>query len=694
MAQQELPVVSALEFDQVRSSIKEFISTKTDFTDYDFEGSNMSMLVDILSYNTLYTTYNVNMASNELNLDTAVLRDNVVSIAKRLGYKAGSYTSAKIRVNFTVNGVSNYDAVKIEPGTLLTANYGGKNYTFILREKLEALPRGNSSVTFSNVEAVEGGEFAITYTVDSSNEHQRFFVPNSFIDASTIKVFVISDPTNTKEVEYTRKETVAGVTNSDTVFYVEEVQDQKYEIVFGDDVIGRRVKNGEVVKIQYVITNGSLANEITNFTNVAKIKGLSGNPQTESLIARSDVTWELVDTQSTGGSEFENIRDIKYRAPRFFASQERAVTVSDYEALVSQIYPNADLISVVGGEDMNPPQYGKVLITIKPTVGEAVSASEKARIINDLRKYKVGSITNVILDYIAMNVVIKPYITYDATKTRNREFELVSLLSALTQEYSKSLDFDKFSGTYSDLQLRCKMKDLDSAIQFVNLPLYLEQRVCLDSTVEKQYEIPYYTKLRKETDDEYFVLSQPFNVRGVNTAVYVGTKSGCTSDGKVYLYTIGGTEIAEVGTVDIELGTVKFTVQALEDRCINMLVVPEIIDIVFGPNVVPNLLLGTPVISETIGTGSRDTLENTVSMLDEDQTILDISGYLETTLTGDPNSSSSSLTDGPGGSTVTTPTITDDQATTAVDADPVINDPNDYATIDDYTPEKDPNSCS
>ena len=155
------------------------------------------------------------------------------------------------------------------------------------------------------------------------------------------------------------------------------------------------------------------------------------------------------------------------------------------------------------------------------------------------------------------------------------------------------------------------------------------------------------------------------------------------------LYTIGGTPITDVGTVDIENGVLKFTVQALEDRCINILVVPEILDIVFGPNVVPNLLLGTPVISETI-----DSLENTVTMLDEDQTILDISGYLETTLTGDPNSSSSSLTDGPGGSTVTTPTITDDQATTAVDADPVINDPNDYATIDDYTPEKDPNSCS
>lgn len=683
MSQQELPVVSALEFDQVRSSIKDYIKTKTDFTDYDFDGSNMSMLVDILSYNTLYTTYNVNMASNELNLDTAVLRDNIVSIAKRLGYKASSYTSSKVKLNLTVNSVSSYDAVRIAQGTLLTASFGNKNFTFILRKKLEALPRGSNSVTFTNVEVVEGSEFAITYIVDESNEHQRFFVPNSLIDADTIRVFVVSDPSNTKEVEYTRKETIAGITNSDTIFFVEEVQDQKYEIVFGDDVIGRRVKNGEVVKIQYVITSGTDANGITNFTQVGKVKGvLPGG--SETLIPRTNISFTLVDPQSTGGTEFENIRDIKYRAPRYFASQERAVTVSDYETLVTQIYNNVDLVSVVGGEDVIPPQFGKVLISIKPSVGEAVSASEKARIITELKKYKVGSVTNEILDYIAMDIVVKPYLIYDATKTKNREFELISLIAALIDEYSKLTGFDKFGGIYSDLELRCKIKDLDGAIQFVNLPLYLQQKICLDSTIEKEYTLKYYTKLRAETDDTYYVLSEPFNVKGVNSAVYLGTKSGCNSDGIVYLYTIGGTEIAAVGTVDIEAGVVKFTVQALEDRCINILVIPEILDIVFGPNVVPNLILNTPTIS--------DIIDNT--LLDGDQTIIDVGDYLSTTLTGDSDTGGSTLTPGTGGSTVTIPTITDDASTTAVSSDPVINDPNNIATIDDYTPETNPYSCS
>ena len=418
---------------------------------------------------------------------------------------------------------------------------------------------------------------------------------------------------------------------------------------------------------------------------IGKVKGIASGGS-EVTIAFQNISHTLVDAQSTGGSEFESIRDIKYRAPRAFASQERAVTVSDYEVLVAQIYENLDLVSVVGGEDVVPPQFGKVLITIKPSVGEAVSSSEKARIKTELRKYKVGSVEAVILDYISMNVVIKPYITYDPNKTKNREFELLALLSALVKAYAESLGFDKFGGIYSDLDLRCKIKDLDDAIQFVNVPLYLEQNICLDSTLEKEYTVDFHTKLRKETDDTYFVLSQPFTVEGVNSAVYIGAKSGCTSDGKLYLYTIGGTQITDVGTVDIDTGVLKFTLKALEDRCINILVIPEIIDIIFGPNVVPNLVLADPVIS--------DNLDDLLGMLDEDQTILDIDGYLETDLTGDPNASTSTLTDGPGGSTVTTPTITGDQATTATDTDPVINDPNNIKTIDDYTPETNPYSCS
>ena len=190
----ELPVVSALEFEQLKSSIKTFIKTKTDFKDYDFEGSNLSMLVDVLAYNTLYTSYNVSMAANELNLDTAVFRDNVVSIAKRLGYNPNSYTSAKVSADITVNNTQNFDSIRIEPGPVLAASANGQNFTFILRDNLEINVKGKQSVTFPSVELLEGSDFSITYTVDTTNEHQRFFIPNSFVDAESIRVFVIPDP--------------------------------------------------------------------------------------------------------------------------------------------------------------------------------------------------------------------------------------------------------------------------------------------------------------------------------------------------------------------------------------------------------------------------------------------------------------------------------------------------------------------
>ena len=196
----ELPVVSSLEFEEVRDSIKNFIKNKTDFQDYDFEGSNLSMLIDILSYNTLYTTYNVNMASNELNLDTAVLRDNIVSISKRLGYTPSSYTSSRVKMNVNLSGVSSYDVVRLKKGAALSASSNNKNYTFILTEDIDISVKNRSSISFENIEVVEGTEFVISYTVDESNEHQRFFIPNNFIDSETVRVSVISDPTNTQEI--------------------------------------------------------------------------------------------------------------------------------------------------------------------------------------------------------------------------------------------------------------------------------------------------------------------------------------------------------------------------------------------------------------------------------------------------------------------------------------------------------------
>lgn len=684
----ELPVVSALEFEQIKSSIKNYLKTKTDFTDYDFEGSNLSMLVDVLTYNTLYTSYNVNMAANELNLDTAVLRDNVVSIAKRLGYRSGSYTSSKITANITVNNVSAYDYVRLESGKVLTASNNGKTYTFLNRENLELNVKGKTSVTFTDVELYEGTEYSIQYTVDSSNEHQRFFVPNNYVDAETIRAFVITDPTNTVEREYSKRETIVNVSNSDEVFFVEEVQDQKYEVVFGDDVIGRKLRDGEIVKINYIVTAGGEANNIkkTGFKFTGKILGLT--PQISTAINYSQISWDLTTERSDGGSEYESIRSIKYRAPRYYASQERAVTLSDYESIIQQIYPNSDLVKVVGGESLVPPQYGKVFITIKPLVGESVSIGEKDRIKKELDSYKVGSVEIEILDPLRINIIARPTIIFDSAKTRNREFELTSLINATIQEYISDINFNNFGGEYSDLSLKCKIKDLDDAIKFVSIPIFLSQPVDLESDVEKLYVVDFYTSLNKNTFGNYYVISDPFCHRNVSVPVYIAALAGCDADNSLYLITESGQIIEKIGEVDPDTGRLEFTLRSCQDDPINIRVVPEILDIIFGSSVVPDFIVNDPSIIDNIGDpGDR------AQTLNPDISVLPPIDSLTGATDGDTDAPRNiGLISSPGGSIPFVPIVTSPE-TPEVGILP-ISDPNNYSDIENYTPETNPYSCS
>lgn len=688
----ELPVVSALEFEQLKSSIKTFIKTKTDFKDYDFEGSNLSMLVDVLAYNTLYTSYNVSMAANELNLDTAVFRDNVVSIAKRLGYNPNSYTSSKVTTNITVNNTQNFDSIRIEPGPILAASANGQNFTFILRDNLEINVKGKQSVVFPSVQLLEGSDFSISYTVDTTNEHQRFFIPNSFVDAESIRVFVVSDPSTNKEEEYTKKTTIVDVSATSKIFFVEEVQDQKYEVVFGDDVFGRKLRDGEIIRVQYVISSGSQSNNIKIFDFVGTVFGRTNN--IENVIGTNNIQFEITSEFSDGGSEFETIRSIKYAAPRYYASQERTVTVSDYESVIKQIYPNADLVKVVGGESLFPPRFGKVFVSIKPFIGESVSSGEKQRIVKELNKYKVGSVDVEILDPSEITIIAKPIVTYDASKTRNTQSDLISLINGVFLKYTEDINFNSFGGKYSDLEIRCLIKDVDDAIQFTKVPVYLQQNISLFQSVENFYEVDFFTKLKRDGNDEYYVLSDPFCVQGIASPVVLGAKSGCEAESLLYLYYLNGTPVKSVGTIDMNLGKLRFTLTACQNTPINITVIPEITDILFGPNVVPSLVLLQPEIADSI-----EDLEIRSDLLNNDQSVLPVQEILSSTANGDPNAIIDptvvpNLISSPGGSILPASSIpiiepSDGQ----VIVDPFISDPNNIATIDDYTPEQDPYSC-
>ena len=593
----ELPTISALEFNQIRESIKNFIKTKTDFQDYDFEGSNLSMLVDILAYNSMYSSYNINMASNELNLDTAVLRDNVVSHAKRLGYTPNSYTSAKIKYNITVNNVSQYQSVNLTPGPIFSVTQNSKNYTFLLREEITKDTQGSSSITFQNVEVQEGSQFSIRYTVDESNENQRFFVPNNYVDADSIKVYVVSDPATNLQVEYQRKLSIVGVGAADRIFFVEEVQDQKYEIIFGDDVIGRKLQNGEVVIVQYIVSNGSQGNNITSSELKFIGSAIGYNLGVSSAIGNVNITATALSSKADGGSEFEPIKSIKYRAPRYYAAQQRAVVTSDYESILQNIYPNADLVRVIGGETKSPPEYGKVFISIKPKVGSVISPIEKKRIVDEIRPYTVGAITPVIEDAIAFYIELYIKIIFDESKSRNNTSALISLARQIILDYNLDDEFKNFNGVFSSSKLICLLRDIDPTIKFVVLKALFKRTVQLFDNVFYKYKLNFYTKLKDNIDTKYTLISDAFCLRGYNEPVFLGafgnSFSGCDQDNNIYLLTSRERVIGIVGTINYETGEVEFSVTACQDTPINIYVIPENADITTGADTYPTTELTT-----------------------------------------------------------------------------------------------------
>jgi hypothetical protein len=696
----ELPSVAALEFEEIKASIKNFIKTKTDFQDYDFEGSNLSMLVDVLSYNSMYSAYNINMAANELNLDTAVLRDNIVSHAKKLGYTPNSYTSSKITTNISVSGVSSYDSIEISPGTVFSTTQNNKSYTFISRDSIRLNPYGSNSVTFSNLTFVEGTEFTIEFVVDTSNENQRFFIPNSFIDASTIKVSIIADIGYTVEDEYTKTNSIVGISSSDKIFFVEEIQDQKYELIFGDNVIGRKLENGEIVRVRYIITNGSLGNNISNFNFIGSVKGQ--NPGvSDSTIPGSNITFELVSSKSDGGAEFEPIRSIKYRAPRYYAAQQRAVTTTDYESIIQNIYTNAELIRVSGGEEQTPPQYGKVLIYIKPKIGELLSEFEKQRITTEIKNYIVGSITPVIIDADSITLIIEPVVIYDSKKTKKSSSLIKSLIQKVISNFNETDEFKNFGGIYSSTKLLCQIEDIDTAIKFVLVKTYFKRLVSLYDNIEYNYKLDFYTKLKNRIQSKYTLISDAFCLKGVNEPVFLCSLSrdfaGCEDDNNIYISTISGRIIGVVGKIDYETGKINFVIRACQDTPINIYVIPVNPDITTNSSTYPTLQIINTKVVDTIDSDDNTLNPEVILPVPTTTTTGDSTGnppYIDVPGTTVTNPDGSITTTNPDGSTTTTnPDGSTTNEPTSSTENGGATSTNVNATIDDFTPET-PNTCT
>jgi hypothetical protein len=601
--------VTGLDFTDLKLAIKEYIKNQTDFNSYDFEGSNLSMLVDILAYNSQFTSYNINMVANELALETSTFRDNVVSLAKRLGYQPKTYTSSKVGVTISSNNVSGYNYLKIYPGTVVTASNEGKAYVF-LTEKTLSTTVTNGTASFANIDLSQGQFLNINYVVDYSDENQRFIIPNAYVDSDSITVTVQGQ-------SYTRKKDILGVGPDSAVFFVDQIQDQKLEVIFGDNVVGRKLENGEVVEIQYISTVGSLANGIKSFLLNCSIYGVASN-NTETLLSLNLFNLTVESSSSYGGSEFESIRSIKYNAPRYYSAQKRAVTLDDYEVITRTIYPNIDLLRVVGGEDLDPPEYGKVYISIKPSIGETINNYTKNAIIKELKKYTVGSIVPVIVSPDSIDVILYVTMLFNGANTIKSAEDIRSLVLNAISEYSTLDTVRAFEGIFDNNDLQCKLLDLDESINGAIVRPLLRKIVYPIVNQECKYSFCFRNKLRNISGGYTFSTPDGFYVEGIVGKVYIVDDNS----GNLLLKKYIGSKLESlgvVGTVDYETGCFEFTIKPTSDTPINIITKPDSPIVTAPPNTyiqpdVPGEWGGLTIINTSTTTPTADNITNDVTV--------------------------------------------------------------------------------
>ena len=451
-----------LDFDQIKTQIKEYLRANSNFTDFDFEGSNFSVLIDALAYNTYISAFNSNLVVNESFLDSATLRENVVSLARNIGYVPRSRTAARASITFNVTANSTSSEMKLQPGLVCVGRSNDSDVVFSISEEITASTTVNSGIATASfgsvtspIEVLEGTFLTSQFIVDGSLE-QRFVLDNANIDTSSIVAYVGTPGVLGKQ--YKMIDNIVGISSISDTYLIQEVQDERYELLFGDGIFGRKPENGAVITVQYVVTSGSEGNGPELFNFAGNFLGDNGQVITPSVIP----TINTVSAASNGGN-IESVDSIKYFAPRLYSSQYRAVTARDYESIVATIYPNTETVSVVGGEEVDPPQFGTVLITIKPKNGEFVSDFDKTQILTKLKSYSLTGINQKIVDLQVLYVEIESFIYYDSTKISSVNDLRSKITSALTT-YSKSGDVNKFGGRFKYSKVLNVVDNIDKAI--------------------------------------------------------------------------------------------------------------------------------------------------------------------------------------------------------------------------------------
>lgn len=451
---------SNLDFNQIKTQIKDYLRANSNFTDFDFEGSNLSILIDVLAYNTYITSYNANMVSNEVFIDSATLRENVVSLARNIGYLPSSKKASKATVSFFVDTstlTTNPTTLTLRAGLVAVSDsFGGSNYTFCIPEDV-TVPVVEDVAFFTDIEIYEGTFLSRSFTVNTSNIDQKFIIPNANVDTSTLVVQVKESESDLSSVKYKLVQEIIDVTNTSKIYFLQEVADEKYELLFGDGIFGNRLDDGNVIIATYVITNGVDANGIRNFTFAGRLVDNADRVVTTGVSAIS------LTNASTGGGDIETVDSVRKYAPLKYASQNRAVTSEDYEVLTKQVFPETESVSAFGGEELDPPQYGKVFIAIKPKDGSYLSNFVKSDIISKLKRYTVAGISPQIIDLKYLYVELTSNVYYNPNQFPSAS-SLKTKVTECLETYSNTTELNSYGARMKYSKLLSVIDNCDSSV--------------------------------------------------------------------------------------------------------------------------------------------------------------------------------------------------------------------------------------
>ena len=601
-----------LDFNDLRTQIKDYLRSSSDFSDFDFEGSNFSVLIDLLAYNSYITAFNTNMTVNEVFLDSATLRENVVALARNIGYTPRSVRSARARTSFNIvlTDTTDVRTVTLQAGQVALGNLTNTSYIYSIPEDFTTLVDSQGEASFDDLEIYEGVFVTNTFTVDSSIPNQRFILPNANIDTTTIRVKV---KTNVTE-QYALYEDILNVDGNSRLFLLEEVTDQRYEVRFGDGILGKKPVSGSIIEVTYIVSNGREGNGAKNFTFSGILKDNNANPITTGISQLRTIS------DSQNGDDIEPIDSIKYLAPRVYSAQFRAVTASDYKGLIPYIYTNVDSVTAYGGEELDPPEYGKVFISIKPRGANTLSQITKEEISRSLKQYSIAGIKPELIDLKYLFVEFDTTIYYNKNQTSDVSEIRTKVLNTLTN-YSKSSDTNNFGGRVKYSKINALIDATDTAITSNITKVKMRRDMSPAFNTFATYEVCFGNRIYIKKDG-YSIKSSGFKISGVNDTLYMGDIAESDSSGRVFFFKLVNNipSIVKVnaGTIDyikgeILLDVVNIESTALNNNVIEVEAVPDSNDIIGLKDLYLQIDVGNSVVNtveDTITSG-----ENTAATL-------------------------------------------------------------------------------